>query len=233
MLNLLNNHRVSGDLSRSLQISGDLREIWMLKVFTCNLTGAENSPPLNTLKTKHGAIPAIPAIPQKWGNDQKCCWHLWTWNFIILLSSYQIKDISISDASPMFLAALLVESADSIFLISCTRASIFVELRNSWTSNCQAMPSYAKLCQAARICHDHPNININPSQSEVLIFCMIPGNSCATTADVMNCWCFLESQHNAQSTMAVGLLRPYNWNISHTVWSHASINQLLNHNLYV
>ena len=181
MLNLLNNHRVSGDLSRSLQISGDLREIWMLKVFTCNLTGAENSPPLNTLKTKHGAIPAIPAIPQKWGNDQKCCWHLWTWNFIILLSSYQIKDISISDASPMFLAALLVESADSIFLISC----------------------------------------------------MVPGNSCATTADVMNCWCFLESQHNAQSTMAVGLLRPYNWNISHTVWSHASINQLLNHNLYV
>ena len=90
------------------------------------------------------------------------------------------------------------------------QASIFVELRNSWTSNCQAMPSYAKLCQAARICHDHPNININPSQSEVLIFCMIPGNSCATTADVMNCWCFLESQHNAQSTMAVGLLRPYN-----------------------
>ena len=72
------------------------------------------------------------------------------------------------------------------------------------------LPSYDKLCQAARICHDHPNININPSQSEVLIFCMIPGNSCATTADVMNCWCFLESQHNAQSTMAVGLLRPYN-----------------------
>ena len=103
--------------------------------------------------------------------------------------------------------------------------------RSSWNFEIPGLP-IAKLCQAARICHDlHPNININPSQSEVLIFCMIPGNNCR--CHNMNCWCLFESQHNAQSTMAVGLLRPYNWNISHTVWSHTSINQFLNHNLYV